>query len=174
MTRQPRQCGLMMVLRRLIRCKFGHTAGRATVSSADLVVHREAVSFEVTRAYGDRINATAPAWSPSGISPAIIMIAVAGTLARGLRWPGVGSVGAGGVHGGRRDLVLCTIVGVGVDHQQVRSSCTCSSLQSLQKGEAAHYRASSSSCGFVMSFEPESEWPGVVRGVERRVQRPWV
>ncbi|MCP2343985.1 hypothetical protein [Nonomuraea roseoviolacea] len=41
---------------------------------ADLLEDRERVTFEVTLSGGKRMNASAPAWSPSGIAPAIVMI----------------------------------------------------------------------------------------------------
>ncbi|MEU4571418.1 hypothetical protein ACBI99_24200 [Nonomuraea sp. ATR24] len=50
---------------------------------ADLLEARESVSFEVTLSGGKRINATAPAWSPSGIAPAVVMIALVGVMVPG-------------------------------------------------------------------------------------------
>jgi len=50
---------------------------------ADLLDARESVSFEVTLSGGKRINATAPAWSPSGIAPAVLMIALSSVMVPG-------------------------------------------------------------------------------------------
>ncbi|MCA2227888.1 hypothetical protein [Nonomuraea aurantiaca] len=46
-------------------------------SHADLLEGREKVNFKVTLA-GKQIDASAPAWSPSGIAPAMVMITVPG------------------------------------------------------------------------------------------------
>ncbi|MEU7457528.1 hypothetical protein [Streptosporangium roseum] len=47
---------------------------------ADLLEDRENVTFEVTLSGGQRINASAPAWSPSGIAPAIVMITLSSIM----------------------------------------------------------------------------------------------
>lgn len=84
-------------------------------SHADLLEHREKVSFEVTLSGGKRINATAPAWSPSGIAPAIVMIALASVMVpsafAGLAW--AVSAPAEFVVGSAL-IAFCTIVGAGV------------------------------------------------------------
>src|SRR5690606_18069366 len=82
---------------------------------ADLLEDREKVTFEVTLSGSKRINATAPAWSPSGIAPAIVMIAMASVmvpaafvgLAKVVAAPAWAVVVAALVP-------FCTIVGVGV------------------------------------------------------------
>ncbi|MER7370050.1 hypothetical protein [Nonomuraea wenchangensis] len=45
-------------------------------SHGDLLVDREKVNFKATLPGGKHIEASAPAWSPSGIAPAMVMITI--------------------------------------------------------------------------------------------------
>ncbi|MFI0424664.1 hypothetical protein [Spongiactinospora sp. 9N601] len=50
---------------------------------ADVLEEREKVNFKVTLSGGKQIDASAPAWSPSGIAPAMVMITIPGLMIPG-------------------------------------------------------------------------------------------